>query len=445
MFTRTRRQLVLMNVAVLALILVLVGTGVYALVRRQLAIQVDRDLVAQSQTLRPVRGSGDGDGPNGGPQGFNGAFFSVLLTSTGVVLSNPQGVDLQLNPAALRLPQFQTITVNGKPARIYIAAAPTPQAGRGQSLNPAQAQSLIGVVGESLVPTQQSLHRLLLGVLAGGAAGLVLSVAGAWFLAGRALVPIELAFRRQQEFVADASHELRTPLTVLHATADILDQHRDEPLSANQQLWADFQHEVGRLERLATDLLMLARADLNQFDLEVAPVDLRILAADLVRRVVPLADARGVRLGVQSAGQPLEAEIDPDRISQVLLIVLDNALKHTPRGGEVTVALRRHGAAAELRVRDSGEGIAPEHLPRLFDRFYRVDRARSRQFGGAGLGLPIARSIVVAHGGTLAIESAPGVGTTVTIQLPLRDIPASLGDRLGRLTERVSHGGAEGR
>ena len=437
MFKRTRRQLVGWNMLVLAVILVLVGSAVYYVDRRQLTSQVENDLLSRTRALQPQRG-GRGDSDNGGlpesgPQGFNGGFFSLVLAPNGTVVSNPQGVDLTLKTAELQPPQFLTVTVNGAPARIYVTALPGPA-----------GTTYLSIVGESLVQVESSLRHLLIGMLAGGGGGLILTFLGAWFLAGRALVPIELAFRRQQEFVADASHELRTPLTVLHATADLLDKHRDEPLAANQLLWDDFRHEVSRLERLATDLLMLARADLNQFDLAVAPVDLGVLSADVVRRTVPLAEARGIRLSIQPASQPLEAEVDPDRIQQVLLILLDNALKHTAPGGEVTVALRRHGAAAQLSVRDSGEGIAPEHLPRLFDRFYRVDRARSREQGGAGLGLPIARSIVTAHGGHLGIENTPGVGTTVTVELPLTETPAaSLGNRLGRLTERVGHG-AEG-
>src|SRR5207248_2241230 len=142
---------------------------------------------------------------------------------------------------------------------------------------------------ESLAPEQSALHSLLLVLLAGGGLGLLLSFAGAWFLSGRALVPIQQAFARQQEFVADASHELRTPLTVLRSTTDVLDRHRAEPLSDNGELFDDMRGEIARMERLAADLLTLARSDSGELELMTAPLDLGVLAGDVVRRVTPLA------------------------------------------------------------------------------------------------------------------------------------------------------------
>ena len=294
-------------------------------------------------------------------------------------------------------------------------------------------------MGKSLVPEYDTLRQVLLALLAAGAVGIAFSILGGWFLGGRALVPIEDAFRRQQEFVADASHELRTPLTVLRSATDLLYQHRAEPLAANGELFDDVRHEIMRLERQAGDLLTLARADLGELGLALGLVDVAALAGDVVRRTAPLAQSRAVTLTYQPVHEPVTVEADPDRLQQVLLILVDNALKHTPSGGTVVVDVRPQGADACLEVTDTGPGIDAAHLPRIFDRFYRVDRARNRADGGTGLGLAIAKSLVDAHGGQLILGSAPGVGTRATIRLRLAEHPHSLTDRLGQLAVQVVH------
>jgi two-component system sensor histidine kinase CiaH len=277
-------------------------------------------------------------------------------------------------------------------------------------------------------------------VLVGGAGlGLVLSFAGAWFLAGRALVPIQQAFQRQQEFVADASHELRTPLTVLQSSADVLDRHRHEPLATNAEVFDDVRSEIDRMVRLTTDLLTLARTDSGDLELLVAPVNMSDLAGEVVRRTLPLARARAVELESSLDGPPPTVEADPDRLQQVLLILLDNAIKHTPAGGRVNVLTRQRGGYGVLEVADTGEGIAPQHLSRIFDRFYRADKARSRAEGGTGLGLAIAKMLIDAHHGEISVSSAPGLGTRITVRLPLEGQAPSLGRRLEELTARLAH------
>jgi signal transduction histidine kinase len=144
-------------------------------------------------------------------------------------------------------------------------------------------------------------------------------------------------------------------------------------------------------------------------------------------------------LSVQAEAQPATVEADPDRLQQVLLILIDNAVKHTPAGGKVAVHVRRHGQSAQVEVSDTGSGIAPEHLPRIFDRFYRADKARAREQGGTGLGLAIAKMLVDAHGGQLQINSTLGVGTQATVTLPLVHPHASLGGRLGELAAHLPH------
>lgn len=430
LFTRIRWRLVGWNLLVSSLLLVAVGALVYVSLSRSLLDAVDRGLASRADEVGANLHELERDEVELGREGYRGGFFYLVIDPNGRILANPQGVSFTGPPPRLGpdgSPRYETLDLQGEPARVYV-----------RPLRLRRPLPAAIVVGQSIAQEQQALNRLLLVLLAGGGGGIVLALGGAWFLAGRALVPIQQAFTRQQEFVADASHELRTPLTVLRSATDLLNRHRDEPLAANGELFDDVRQEIARLERLAGDLLTLARSDFGEIALAVGEVDLASLTADVVRRMKPLAQERGVKLDHQAPDGALFLEADPDRLQQVLLILLDNALKHTPSGGQITARVRRHGGEAVLEISDTGEGIPPEHLPRVFDRFYRVDRARSRARGGAGLGLAIARSLVEAHGGQLELASAPGAGTTATVRLPLSSRPPSLAGKLGSLVARVA-------
>jgi len=234
-------------------------------------------------------------------------------------------------------------------------------------------------------------------------------------------VPIQTAFRRQQEFVADASHELRTPLTVLRSATDLLYRHRQEPLVEQSELLEDLRTEISRMELLTQDLLTLARSDQGELQLMTAPMDVANVASDVARRMTPLAEKRSQTLTFEADATHAVADVDPERLQQVLVILLDNAIKYTPDGGCIQVGVHSEPRAAVIEVADTGRGIAPEHLPRLFNRFYRGDAARSRATGGTGLGLAIAKLLVDAHGGELSVSSTVGVGTRASVRLPLAE------------------------
>jgi len=172
--------------------------------------------------------------------------------------------------------------------------------------------------------------------------------------------------------------------------------------------------------RLVGSLLTLARADAGQIPITFEPVSLRDVVGAAIEQVQPLASRRRVDLQI-SPSRPVTLRADDDLILQLLLNLLDNAVKYTAAGGHVTVGWNANGRDVELWVRDTGSGIAREHLPHLFDRFYRVNKARSRAEGGTGLGLSICRWIAEAHGGSISVESAPGQGTTFRIALPAAD------------------------
>ncbi len=235
---------------------------------------------------------------------------------------------------------------------------------------------------------------------------------------------LEVAFESQRRFIADASHELRTPLTAIRGNADILRQHADRMGAADRAETLDeVSAEAERMSRLVNDLLTLARAQAGEIA-EPHPVRLDEATDSAVRAARGLA--RGHEITYASAdGVPLWVRGDADRLKQVLLILLDNAVKYTPPEGHIWVWLSSAGAQVELRVADDGPGIPAEQLPHLFERFYRGGSlARGRDDGGAGLGLAIAREIVAGFGGTISAESSVGHGTAFIVRLPRIAPPA---------------------
>jgi heavy metal sensor kinase len=224
------------------------------------------------------------------------------------------------------------------------------------------------------------------------------------------------AFRRQRQFTADASHELRTPLTAIKGQVEVA-LNRPRNADAYREVLQTVNEEVDRLIRLVGSLLTLARADVGQIPIVAEAVTLPELVGSATEQVQPAAQQQNIELIVtRSPAMTLQA--DEDLLLQLLLNLLDNAIKYTPAGGRVTVGWTANGRQVELWVRDTGTGIASEHLPHIFDRFYRADKARSRAEGGAGLGLSICRWIAEAHGGSISVESTPGQGSTFTIRLP---------------------------
>jgi two-component system OmpR family sensor kinase/two-component system sensor histidine kinase BaeS len=219
----------------------------------------------------------------------------------------------------------------------------------------------------------------------------------------------------RKNLVADVSHELRTPLTIIQGNIQaILDGVY--PLEMAQM--AGLYDETRLLMRLVDDLHDLALAEAGQLRLERAPVDLVALVRTTVGQFEPVAGAARVSLTLEAAENVPDVLGDADRLAQVLRNLLSNALRHTPAGGQVIVHVGRAGEQAEIRVADTGSGVASEDLPHVFDRFYRGDKGGSRRGGGAGLGLAITRQLVVAHGGQIAVVSQTGTGATFTVTLP---------------------------
>lgn len=226
---------------------------------------------------------------------------------------------------------------------------------------------------------------------------------------------IQNAFNRQRQFAADASHELRTPLTLMRSQLELaLSQSRDPEI--DQATLNSLATDVDRLTSIVSALLTLTRGDVEQIRLVVDLVNVDEVIDLIAEQYQMLASSQGVQLRTET--EPLQIHADEDLLIQVLVNLVDNALRHTDKGKKVTIGCRSDRTGADIWVADEGIGIATEHMPYLFDRFYRVDQSRNRASGGIGLGLSICKMIVDAHNGTIDIESVVSQGTTVHIWLP---------------------------
>ena len=231
---------------------------------------------------------------------------------------------------------------------------------------------------------------------------------------------LENSFEEQQRFIADASHELRTPLAVLRGETEVA-LGKTRTVEEYQQSLLLIKEESERLSRIVEDLFILARQPVDApAALIKEHVSLNEAVRACTRAAQVLAKRKGVKLNLQSNSASLALHGDAELIKRMILNLLDNAVKYTPEGGEISVGLFRQNGNAEIVVHDTGIGIPEKHQRRVFDRFYRVDKARSRALGSAGLGLSIVSWIVEAHEGQIKIESAPGRGSTFRVQLPLK-------------------------
>jgi two-component system, OmpR family, sensor histidine kinase CiaH len=429
MFRRARLWLTAVYVALMGVTLLFVAGGIVVLGAQQARRTEDQSLRlrAESAVPRLTRFGGrfppvavdadDGHRPDDEPRRpprleQEGILYYELPVLGGKVLGPPPGifaglpsVDAAQQALTAGEGQFQTLSLEAGQVRVY--SRPVWRGDRA-----------VGVVqvARSSYFVNETVTRLLLVVAGVGTTGLVLSSLAGFWLAGRTLRPIATALQRQRDFTADASHELRTPLALVRGNAELLLRHTDKPIAAYEDVVEDIISESDRLTRLVSDLLTLARADSGHVQVAREPIDLSDLAAQLLRDMEPLARAKGIGLtGDIAPGVTVTG--DRDRLRQLGLILLDNAVRYTD-AGSVTLRVARDGQGALLAVRDTGPGIAAEHLPRLFDRFYRPDTARTKSSGGAGLGLSIARWIAGAHGGRIAVSSTPGQGSIFTVHLP---------------------------
>jgi signal transduction histidine kinase len=454
MLSAVRWRLSLLYALAALAMLALVGGGAYALLDyyfrattdlalrsrlaldlRQLGVPVPSELQSAEQTWyanagratpvpTPARREGDESGehdehedddhPAGSEEEHEfdselASIFSLVVTQQGTLLMDlgPTASGLAPNQAAVQAAlekgiDWRTVRL-GDGTRVRLLTYRIES-----GLAPAALQ-----LGRTLGTQDSVRRRLVAGLLGLGALAALFVGAASWWLAGRSLAPARRAWARQQAFVANASHELRTPLTLVRASAEVArrglpaDDPRAGPLG-------DILDECDHMSRVVDDLLLLSRLDAHTLPLRRLPVAVGELLASLQRQVGRLAEARHVALEVAAADTYLAG--DPDRVRQVLLVLLDNALQHTPAGGRIRVDASARAPWVEIKIHDTGAGIAPEHLPHVFERFYRGNGPSGGQ--GAGLGLAIARGLVTAQGGQIELASRLGAGTTATVRWP---------------------------
>ena len=226
----------------------------------------------------------------------------------------------------------------------------------------------------------------------------------------------------RQEFVSNVSHELRTPITSMKVLADSLISQKDVPVELYQEFMADIAEEIDREDEIITDLLSLVKMDRTAADLNITEVDINALVELIMRRLRPIAQNRDVEVVYESV-RPVTAAVDEVKITQVISNLVENAIKYNKEHGWVRVKLDADHQYFSVEVADSGIGIPAESIDHIYERFYRVDKSRSREIGGTGLGLAITRSAILMHRGTIKVESIEGEGTTFTIRILLKYIP----------------------
>jgi signal transduction histidine kinase len=240
-----------------------------------------------------------------------------------------------------------------------------------------------------------------------------------WLLVGKSLVPVRHAWEQQKEFIADASHEIRTPLSVIQANLDALIVNQEKSVVENLRWINNIKTETQQMAKLTEDLLLLAKKDANQLQFQREYIDLSRVVKETIEEIRPLYNQAQIKLELNN-NQTVYLFADEFRIKQLLIILLDNALKYTPANGRVQVNVSSSDSEVHLAVIDNGIGIKKEEQHLIFERFYRVDKTRSREAGGTGLGLPIAAWIIEEHGGTIHLESSLNTGTIFKIVFPVK-------------------------
>ena len=422
MFSAARWRLTLVFTGVLVVVLIACGVVVYLTTRSVMYDRVDHDLEDRARSDLALFQGGPHGEPDRGPPGSGsefdpGGYFYAISDTDGQILKGSAYLDTQALASSTTLVKAMdngdtfadTKSSKGEPQRIYAFAVTV-------NGTPGVVQ-----IGRSTEPEEAALSQLRIVLLAVLAVSIVPAVGGGYLLSGRALRPIKTAMDSQRTFIADASHELRTPVAVVRTNAELLKRHlgpdTGHTAASDQVALDDILSESDRLGRMVDQMLTLAEADAGQRTVLSSEVSLNELIDEVVRSMRSIAETRQMLLETRLTDD-VSVRGDPGRLRELVSVLLDNAVKYADAGGRVEVALRKEHRKAIIEVSDNGPGIPRDALPHVFDRFYRVDKARSRESGGTGLGLAIARHIVDAHGGTINIESSAGAGTRVTVELP---------------------------
>lgn len=363
---------------------------------------------SENETSSDGEGHSEGDS-EGDVEGELSPIFVVPLDSSGKDVAPSQKIpatniiDLAASAAAMQNGMDLRTSTMSNGIRVRLLTYTT-----------GLASPSILQVGRQLSDQDRVLGQYLTGLLILGAVASFMLAFVSWWLAGRSLGPAQKAFDQQQNFVSNASHELRTPLTLMRATAEF--GLRSHPSQEQGQVLHDIIAETDYMNHLVDDLLLLSRLDAHRLQLVQEIIPVSDLVAETVRQMERLGQDKGITLTMETVNKNIIG--DRARVRQVLLILLDNALRFTPQGGMIHLSAQPSGKFIEMIVADNGPGIPPEHLPHLFDRFYQVRTNATNDSRSNGLGLSIAKALIEAQHGNIHIKSTTGKGTQVHLFLP---------------------------
>lgn len=408
MFNKLRLRLTLTSVAIVGLILLAIFSGIYFMMSRGLVQQSEHFL---RQTITEVDSGVAVPNPYTDRQRRRQNFFYVKVTDSDQLIHissdppvTPEQIEELTHRAIIASRSKGILRLNGDEVYRYLKGS--------RSADGLTALAFINIRFE-----EDFLTRLLMALIITGLSGLALVFFGSLYTATRALQPIRESWERQKNFIADASHELRTPLAVIQTNLELVLGNSEENVLSQDKWLQNIRAENNRMTRLVSDLLLLARADSLQERMEFKLFPLHQAVMNACYPLEPLARKEGLKMDIRIEAE-MELYGDEARIKQVIVILLDNAIKYNRSNGVVVLTLRETPGYAEIAVSDSGVGIEREHMDKIFQRFYRVDKARSREHGGSGLGLAIAEWIVRQHRGTIKVTSTTGEGTVFKVSLP---------------------------
>jgi two-component system sensor histidine kinase CiaH len=405
MFRKTLLRLTLQNAIVFLLVVSLLGAWLYWFMENQLFKKIDQTLILRAEEMKAE---------------VLGEPFSIFPDPDPLV----EVIVWDVEKKEIR-------KIGKTPINIYDIAQLYPEEADGKIRNlrvgslqfrsiavPVLTLQEDEVIVQVIRNTNAELHllgELRKNIVIGCCLAILIAAAVGYYLARRSLVPIQQAWQAQQQFVADASHELRTPLAVIQTRTELLLRNPKQTIEEKSPDISTIYQETRRLSKLVSSLLTLARSDSNQLELSIELFAFDQLVREVADHFKELAELNQLQFHVTIDDQ-LTLNGDRERLHQLLVILLDNAFKYTPPPGTITLTCRKKGSDIYLEVADTGIGISEKDLPRIFDRFYRGDQARTRSDGGTGLGLSIAKWIVEKHGGKISVQSKVGEGTTFTIR-----------------------------
>ncbi|PGW26251.1 sensor histidine kinase [Bacillus cereus] len=413
MFQKTRIRLTIINSLVFIILIGVLGSLVYSYTSNEIYKGVDssiKDLIIKITREKPA-----------GPTRFDlnkelrigdsRAFYLIWDESNQLRVIDPRARNrsffeenkIKLIPK--KVEDFYDIEIKGKSYRVSAVQGATRL---GESIT---LQILCETTTEKEV-----LRTLLLILVIGCSIGSLCAIGIGFFLAGRALVPIQNSWEKQQQFVSDASHELRTPLAVIQSKTDVLFQSPSATIEEKAMDISTISKECRRLSKLVSNLLLLARSDSNQIEMDKKTFKMDKLLEEIVDPYKEIASYQEKEM-ILTVEHDVSFMGDRERIHQMMVILLDNAMKYTNEGGHIQIDCTQTNSSIRIRVKDDGIGVKDEDIPKLFNRFYQGDKARSAS-EGAGLGLSIANWIVEKHYGKISVESKWGEGTCFEVTFP---------------------------